>query len=488
MYIYIYIYICIHIYLSRKETQQTAVTSEGKAQAPVQVRNGLPNQEIVNIYIYIYIYIYTLYACVYIMCIYIYICIHTSYSQYIYIYIYIYVSMYIYVCVCIYIYIYVSIQEIWQSTRMYYCTVFVDGLPCLEQCADPVVRVTMGAFSAETDKATRIGQFNNVRWTAPVMVTSKVISRRAKIELLVGPKQEVLGEQTVYDAAVGKLYWMHLFGGATQAPKKELAQQMVKQTVRPPSTYQGTVVVYFGTARQPTSFFQGLIAERKPCRLVVRLYSGIYIHSLAKKRVRVHIYTYVHYIYIYIYIYAYTYAYTYEYKCVYMCMYMCIYVYVYMYMYMYVCVYVYIYIYINMYVYIYIYVDVYVCMYVCMYIYIYICMYVYIYIYIYIYIWSGVEWSGTDLAGGRGATAVGLHSPPLLLLRGSASVIAPQARFSSPKPRLTRGGQGSKQGTHSSKQHARGGGGGKEERGEKGRRDGGEGDEHRPTPAYARNR
>ena len=30
------------------------------------------------------------------------------------------------------------------------------------------------------------------------------------------------------------------------------------------------------------------------------------------------------------------------------------------------------------------------------------------------YEWSGVEWSGTDLAGGRGATAVGQHGPPLL--------------------------------------------------------------------------
>ena len=39
---------------------------------------------------------------------------------------------------------------------------------------------------------------------------------------------------------------------------------------------------------------------------------------------------------------------------------------------------------------------------------------------------SGVEWSGTDLAGGRGATTVGLHGPPLLLLRGSTSVIAEQ--------------------------------------------------------------
>ena len=57
------------------------------------------------------------------------------------------------------------------------------------------------------------------------------------------------------------------------------------------------------------------------------------------------------------------------------------------------------------------------------------------------YIWSW-SWSWTDLAGGRGATAVGLHGPPLLLLRDSASVMAPQARFSSPKPRLTRGGTG----------------------------------------------
>ena len=145
-----------------------------------------------------------------------------------------------------------------------------------------------------------------------------------------------------------------------------------------------------------------------------------------------------------------------------------------------------IYLSLSLHIYIYIYVYVYIYIYICMYVYMYI--YIYMRIYIYIYIWSGVEWSGTDLAGGRGATAVGLHGPPLLLLRGSASVIAPQARFSSPKPRLNWGGQGSKQGTHSSKQHPRGGGRGKEERGEKGRQDGGEGDERRPTPAYAKNR
>ena len=78
-----------------------------------------------------------------------------------------------------------------------------------------------------------------------------------------------------------------------------------------------------------------------------------------------------------------------------------------------------------------------------------------------------MEWSGVEQTWPvAGATAVGLHGPPLLLLRGSASVIAPQARFSSPKPRLTRGGQEGKQGTQSSKQHPRGGGGGGRERGE----------------------
>ena len=88
--------------------------------------------------------------------------------------------------------------------------------------------------------------------------------------------------------------------------------------------------------------------------------------------------------------------------------------------------------------------------------------------------WSGVEWSGVEWSGVEqtwpvaGATAVGLHGPPLLLLGGSASVIAPQARFSSPKPRLTRGGQGGKQGTQSSKQHPRGRGGEDEREREKG--------------------
>ena len=70
-----------------------------------------------------------------------------------------------------------------------------------------------------------------------------------------------------------------------------------------------------------------------------------------------------------------------------------------------------------------------------------------------------MEWSGVEQTWSvAGATAVGLHGPPLLLLRGSASVIAPQARFSSPKQHLTRGGQEGKQGTQSSKQHPGGGG------------------------------
>ena len=78
-----------------------------------------------------------------------------------------------------------------------------------------------------------------------------------------------------------------------------------------------------------------------------------------------------------------------------------------------------------------------------------------------------MEWSGVEQTWPvAGATAVGPHGPPLLLLRGSASVIAPQARFSSPKPRLTRGGQEGKQGTQSSKQHPGGGGGGGRKRGE----------------------
>ena len=78
----------------------------------------------------------------------------------------------------------------------------------------------------------------------------------------------------------------------------------------------------------------------------------------------------------------------------------------------------------------------------------------------------GVEWSGVEQTWPvAGATAVGLHGPPLLLLRGSASVIAPQARFKFAKTAPDPGGQESKQGTQSSKQHPRGGGGGGRERG-----------------------
>ena len=102
--------------------------------------------------------------------------------------------------------------------------------------------------------------------------------------------------------------------------------------------------------------------------------------------------------------------------------------------------------------------------------------------------WSGVEWNGNRPGRWQGSHRGRAARPPPFLLRGSASVIAPQARFSSPKPRLTRGGQGSKQGEQSSKQHPGAEGGGKEEKGERGRRDGDGRDGHRPTPAYARNR
>ena len=80
--------------------------------------------------------------------------------------------------------------------------------------------------------------------------------------------------------------------------------------------------------------------------------------------------------------------------------------------------------------------------------------------------WSVVE---TDLAGGRGATAVGLHGPSLLLLRGSASVIAPQA--TAPDP----GGSGEQAGDAQQQAAPQGRGGrkGREEReGETGRRRG----------------
>ena len=75
-----------------------------------------------------------------------------------------------------------------------------------------------------------------------------------------------------------------------------------------------------------------------------------------------------------------------------------------------------------------------------------------------------MEWSGTDLAGGRGATAVGLHGPPLLLLRGSASVIAPQARFKFAETAPDPGGSGEQAGDaeQQAAPQGRGGEGGRE--------------------------
>ena len=59
------------------------------------------------------------------------------------------------------------------------------------------------------------------------------------------------------------------------------------------------------------------------------------------------------------------------------------------------------------------------------------------------------------------------HGPPLLPLRGSASVIAPQARFSSPEPRLTRGGAGVRAGGAEQQAAPQGRGGRERGRGER---------------------
>lgn len=193
-------------------------------------------------------------------------------------------------------------QEIWHNKVQYYCSLMVDGLPTLEQAHEqtfPYVRITMGSNVYNT-KEKDTHSVNYVSFDKPLVITTTVINRKAKIEIMakqfsggVFGEDKVLGEANIFDISCDKdqeqEYWVHCFGGAIRAPNQDVAQQMVKGAVRPASTYTGTVFVKFGTRMATKDCFESIMKKQQltRSRLVVRLYSGLNLGGFAGKKITI---------------------------------------------------------------------------------------------------------------------------------------------------------------------------------------------------------
>ncbi|CAE8601380.1 unnamed protein product, partial [Polarella glacialis] len=177
-------------------------------------------------------------------------------------------------------------QKLWQNPVQYYCSVFVDGLPNHQPCF-PFVRITMGGGSSGETEPIKHHIANGIIWEKPVIIQSPLINRKAKIEVFnrksmgatvsaLAPEDELLAEAQVYDITPDKDYWLHSFGGAIGAPNADVAQQMLKGAVRPPSTYHGSIAIKFGSKYVQKNYWDHqLLQTRLESRLVVRLYSGV---------------------------------------------------------------------------------------------------------------------------------------------------------------------------------------------------------------------
>eukprot|EP00930_Biecheleria_cincta_P034844 TRINITY_DN24022_c0_g3_i1.p1 TRINITY_DN24022_c0_g3~~TRINITY_DN24022_c0_g3_i1.p1 ORF type:complete len:2478 (-),score=472.10 TRINITY_DN24022_c0_g3_i1:96-7529(-) len=191
-------------------------------------------------------------------------------------------------------------KEIWHNKVQYYCSIMVDGLPTLEQAHEqtfPYVRITMGSNVYTTDvKDTH--SVNYVNFDKPLVITTTVINRKAKIEIMakqfaggIFGEDKVLGEANVFDITCDKdqeqEYTLHCFGGAIRAPNPDEAQQMVKGALRPASTYTGTVFVKFGNKMTTKDYFETIKKQLTRSRLVVRLYSGLNLGGFAGKKVTI---------------------------------------------------------------------------------------------------------------------------------------------------------------------------------------------------------
>jgi len=183
----------------------------------------------------------------------------------------------------------------WGDKVRYCCSFFADGLPFTQQCR-PYIRIVMGNASAMTDVQEQQA-VNDVFWNQPATIDTTRFYRKATVELYhcVDPKggrnpeaDTLMGTQTIYDVSLDKEYWIHYYGGAVNAPHKDIAQNMVKGALRPPSTYQGSVAVHLGSKRLSRDDFVAKVqAKRATRRLVVRLHRGVYLETFKGKKVNV---------------------------------------------------------------------------------------------------------------------------------------------------------------------------------------------------------
>eukprot|EP00931_Biecheleriopsis_adriatica_P037995 TRINITY_DN21795_c0_g1_i1.p1 TRINITY_DN21795_c0_g1~~TRINITY_DN21795_c0_g1_i1.p1 ORF type:complete len:2548 (+),score=544.12 TRINITY_DN21795_c0_g1_i1:683-7645(+) len=185
----------------------------------------------------------------------------------------------------------VPAQEIWQNKIQYYCMAMVDGLHNHETCY-PYVRISMGPAAKATDstEAKQVHSVYNVTFDKPLAVQTTLINRKAKVEILsktVFGEDKLLGQGVLYDINPDKEYWIHCYGGSSAPNHPEIALQMTKGAVRPPSTYSGSVAVRFGTKVSSRSFFDHIKKTKHPYRLKVKLHSGANLTSFADQRVTV---------------------------------------------------------------------------------------------------------------------------------------------------------------------------------------------------------
>eukprot|EP00397_Hematodinium_sp_SG-2012_P000120 GEMP01000120.1.p1 GENE.GEMP01000120.1~~GEMP01000120.1.p1 ORF type:complete len:2655 (+),score=533.33 GEMP01000120.1:60-8024(+) len=182
----------------------------------------------------------------------------------------------------------------------YYCFLYGDCFPALDRGGifgsneiaqnrcDPFVRLSMDGAKARSK--TKSNMQRKVFWTEPVVVRTKVGSRRVKVQIYndnsfipMIASEELVGEATIFHVLPGKNQWVHFYGGSIKPKYPDISQSMIKGGILPPSTYRGSVCMHFSTKQNVS---KKLWPPHKPVEraytticLTVRMYRGVYLHQ-----------------------------------------------------------------------------------------------------------------------------------------------------------------------------------------------------------------
>mmetsp|Transcript_44989 Transcript_44989/g.104101 ORF Transcript_44989/g.104101 Transcript_44989/m.104101 type:complete len:2344 (-) Transcript_44989:201-7232(-) len=185
-------------------------------------------------------------------------------------------------------------EAAWEQAVTYFCALHATNIQFKEKEEfNPFIRITMGPAKAETKRNEMKGRTHSLAWEEALKVTTKAGDRKAKVQLYHARpgwfgSDQLLGEAMVFDVARDKTVWLHLYGGAPDAPNADQAMSMVKGSLAPPSTFVGTVVVQFGSKRSVGKKWHTHVLTEyatRARRLQVRLYRGIYLDQFKNQMV-----------------------------------------------------------------------------------------------------------------------------------------------------------------------------------------------------------